>query len=271
MTSLKINLAFFKAEMTKAWNKPTLEFAVGILTLISITSVTTLVKIVEQSHYQSSFQSMVADAISKTMSTQLLPLTIFCGVLVSMSFARDYEQGLMQTLLSLPISRKTIFTVKFLAILIPLTFISWGLMVFALTITFYSNLTAVLTILQLAIWALPMIFLALMFYGGIATLVSLTLRRTIPAVLTAMLAGFFVWYITTLKDETIGTIANYICLSPYEAPKVGLNRMLEIPYPSNTLESILPGWSFVIITLFYALAFLVPMYLHFTRRFELRE
>jgi ABC-type transport system involved in multi-copper enzyme maturation permease subunit len=214
---------------------------------------------------------MIVEALSKNMSAQLLPLTLFCGILMSLSFARDYEQGLMQTLLSSPISRSAIFIIKFMAIIVPLTLISWGLILFATTINFYSNLTALITILQIAVLALPMIFLALMFYGGIATLISLTIRRTIPSALTAMLAGFFVWYITTLKSDMIGAFADYLCLTPYKAPQVALGRTLGLTYPPDTIESILPGWGFIVLTMIYALVFFIPMYLHFTRRFEIRE
>ncbi len=44
-TGAKAILALFKAEMQKDWNTPILEFAVILMTLISISAIPTLVKI----------------------------------------------------------------------------------------------------------------------------------------------------------------------------------------------------------------------------------
>jgi ABC-2 type transport system permease protein len=271
-TSFKTNLALFKTEIRKAWSFPILELAVGFVTLVSITTVKPLLDVAVQSSFQSSFNSWVAEALSSNIGSQMLPLAILCGILVSLSFARDYEQGLMQTLLSSPVSRSAIFTIKFLAVVVPLTLVSWVVTLLILVLNFYSSATAVLTVIQFASLALPITLLALMFFGGLATLIALAVKRTIPAALTSMLLGFAVWFITTLKPEAIGNIANYLALTPYKAPLVALGRMLGLTYsPRDALENVLPAWNFLGLAVFYALMFVIPMYLYFTRRFEVRE
>jgi ABC-2 type transport system permease protein len=271
-TSFKTNLALFKTEIRKAWSFPILELAVGFVALVSITTVKPLLDVAVQSSFQSSFNSWVAEALSSNIGSQMLPLAILCGILVSLSFARDYEQGLMQTLLSSPVSRSAIFTIKFLAVVVPLTLVSWVVTLLILVLNFYSSATAVLTVIQFASLALPITLLALMFFGGLATLIALAVKRTIPAALTSMLIGFAVWFITTLKPEAIGNIANYLALTPYKAPLVALGRMLGLTYsPRDALENVLPAWNFLGLAVFYALMFVIPMYLYFTRRFEVRE
>ena len=268
----KTNLALLRAEIRKAWSRPILELSVALVAIVSITTVQPLLNFATQNNLQSTFTKMAAGALYSCISTQMLPLVILCGILVSLSFARDYEQGLMQTILSAPISRSSLFIIKFVAIVLPLALVSWGVTVFALVINYNTGTFAVFTILGISGWALLITFLALMFYGGLATLISLTIRRTIPSALTSMLAGFFVWYITTLKVDAIGDLANYLVLTPFQAPLTGLNKILNASILApGTLESTLPSWGFVGLTLFYAFVLLVPMYFYFTRRFEVRE
>jgi ABC-type transport system involved in multi-copper enzyme maturation permease subunit len=262
------SLALFKAEMKKVWSRPILELTVVLIALISVSAIPTLVQIGVQSESQSAFQLLVISGVSEIMTLQMLPLVIICTILMALSFARDYEQGLMQAVLSLPISRSSLFTLKFLAVIIPLTVLSWGLTLFFSILNYYLNLSLVI---QFALFALPITFLSLMFYGGIATLVSLVLKRTIPAALTSMLAGFFFWFITILNTKAIGNIAEYLALTPYKAPLVLLDRAIGLSYPAGTLENNLPLWTFAILTLFYACIFVFPTYVYFSRRFEVRE
>jgi ABC-type transport system involved in multi-copper enzyme maturation permease subunit len=262
----------FKAEVRKAWSFPILEFAVGFVALVAINRVPALLDVALQSEFQSSFNSWVADALSSNITSQMLPLVILCGILVSLSFARDYEQGLMQTLLSSPVSRASVFIIKFLAVVIPLTLISWVVTLLILVLNFYSDAATVFTVIQFATVALPITFLALTFYAGLATLIALTIKRTIPTVLTSILLGFSAWFITELNTDAIGGIANYLALTPYRAPLVSLGRTLGLTYsPPDALENVLPTWNFIGLTVFYALVFVIPMYLYFTRRFEVRE
>jgi ABC-type transport system involved in multi-copper enzyme maturation permease subunit len=262
------SLALFKAEIKKVWSRPILELAVVLIALISVSAIPTLVQIDVQSESQSAFQLMVISGVSDIMTQQMLPLVILCAILMSLSFARDYEQGLMQAVLSLPISRTSLFILKFLAVILPLTFLSWGFILFFSILNYYSNLFLVI---QFAMFALPITFLTLMFYGGIATLVSLVLKRTIPSALTAMLTGFFFWFITILNTEAIGNMADYLALTPYKAPLVLLDRAMGLSYPAGTLENSLPLWTFAVLTLFYACIFVFPTYFYFSRRFEVRE
>jgi len=274
LTSFKTSLALFKAEVRKAWGFPILELAVGFVALVSIPTIQPLLDVALAGNFQSFFNSLVATTLHSNISSQMLALTILCGILVSLSFARDYEQGLMQTLLSSPVSRSSVFIIKFLAVIIPLTLASWVVTLLLLVLNFYSDAAAVFTVIQLTAWALPITLLALMFYGGLATLISLAIKRTIPAALASMLIGFAVWFITTMDTQSIGEIANYLALTPYKAPLAALGRIFDIRIPSappEALENVLPAWNFIGLTVFYALVFVIPMYLYFTRRFEVRE
>ena len=265
---VKASLPLFKTELKKVWSRPILELAVILIALISVSGIPTLVQISVQKESQFTFQSLVINGVSNILTLQMLPLIILCAILMSLSFARDYEQGLMQSLLSSPIPRSSLFAIKFLAVIVPLTLLSWGFLFFFTILNYYSNSFFVI---QIAIFALPIFFLSLMFYGGIATLVSLIIKRTIPSVLTALLAGFFFWFITTLNTDTIGRIAEYLSLTPYKAPIVVLNRTIGLSYPVETLENSLPLWIFIALTVIYACIFVFPTYFYFTRRFEVRE
>lgn len=261
----------FKTEIRKAWSFPIFELAAGFVALVSIATIPKLQEIVLQSQLQVTFNSLVADAVYSSVSAQMLPLGLFCGILVALSFARDYEQGLMQTLLSSPLSRSSVFIVKFLAVIVPLTFLSWGLTTIFLFLNFYSNLASAFLVLQFAALSLLTTFLAVLFFGGLAVLISLSIKRAIPAALTAMILGFLMYFVTTLKTETIGSLANYLAVTPFKAPLVGLGKLLGIAYAETTIESSLSAGGFLAIALVYIVMFVVPAYLYFTRRFEVRE
>lgn len=265
-----MNLTLLKAELQKVWSRPIFELTLGLVFLISLNSTSTLFEIATQSDLQSKFSTLVAESFVNIMSFQMLPLVLFCGLIVSLSFARDYEQGQMQTLLSLPVSRASLFAVKFAAVVIPLALVSWGVTVFVVLLNF-STAANNLVVIQSAAWALPITFLAVMFYAGLAVVISLALKRTIPSVLTTLITGFFVSFVTTLRVEVIGDIANYLVFTPYKAPTVALGRVLGMKYPEAGLENALPAWGFLVLIVFYALLLLVPAYLYFTRKFEVKE
>ncbi len=267
----KIDLTLLKTEIRKVWGLPTLELAVGFIVLISVATIPKLQEIVAQSAFQATFNSMITNAVYDSMSAQMLPLGLFCSILVALSFARDYEQGLMQTLLSSPISRSSAFIVKLVAVVVPLTFLSWGFTISLVVLNYYSSTFALAVILQSALWALLTTFLAVLFYGGLAALISLSIRRTIPAALAAMTISFLMYFVTTLKVETAGAIADYLSITPFKASTIALGKVLGMSYPQNTLENSLPAAGFLGVALIYALVFLVPMYYYFTRRFEVRE
>jgi hypothetical protein len=86
-----------------------------------------------------------------------------------------------------------------------------------------------------------------------------------------MILGFLMYFVTTLRTEAIGSLANYLAVTPFKAPLVGLGKLVGIVYANNTLESTLPTGSFLAIALIYSLLLLIPMFLYFTRRFEIRE
>ena len=262
------DLTLLKADMRKVWSRPTLELVVGLVFFISITSVQTLFEVTAIS---ADFYSVITETIVRITTTQMLPLVILSGILLSLSFARDYEQGLMQTLLSLPVSRTSIFAVKFVAVVFPLTLISWGITLFIIAMNYFTASSALL-VFQLSFWALPVMLFAVMFYAGLASLIALVLKKTITSTLVTVLAGFFVWFITTLTPEVLGPIADYLVFSPYAAPLWALKRLFGTrPYSEPGLEMNLPPWGFFILIIFYAIVFLVPTYIYFTRKFEVKE
>jgi ABC-type transport system involved in multi-copper enzyme maturation permease subunit len=267
----KTELTLLKTEIRKVWGFPILELAVGFIVLVSVATIPKLQEIVAQPEFQTTLTSMITHGVYNSMNAQMLPLGLFCGILVALSFARDYEQGLMQTLLSSPLSRSSIFIVKLVAVVVPLTFLSWGFTMSMVALNYYSTATALATVLQSSMWALLTTFLAVLFYGGLAALISLSIRRTIPAALAAMTIGFLMYFVTTLKADTIGPIAYYLSVTPFKASIVGLGKVLGIAYEKNSLENALPAAGFLAMALLYSLVLLVPMYYYFTRRFEVRE
>jgi len=100
----------------------------------------------------------------------------------------------------------------------------------------------------------------------------LALKKTITSTLVTVLAGFFVWFITTLTSDVLGPIADYFVFSPYAAPLWALKRLFGTrPMSEPGLEMNLPPWGFFVLIFFYAVVFLVPSYLYFTKWFEVKE
>jgi ABC-type transport system involved in multi-copper enzyme maturation permease subunit len=270
-------LALLKTELRRVWGFPVLELASGFLAFLAVTMIYTLQEISIQSQAQDTFNRIVVNAVYNTMSAQFLPIGLFCGILVALSFARDYEQGLMQTLLSSPLSRSTVFIVKFVAVTVPLTLLTWGITMFMVTLNYSLGVATVSLLLEVAAASLLTTFLAVFFFGGLATFVALTVKRTIPTTLATMMLGFLLYFVTSLRSETIGSLANYTAVTPFKASLLGLGKLLgadtsmAVSLAEGTLETSVPTVGFLAIVLLYGLALVVPMYLYFTRRFEVRE
>ena len=276
--SVRRGLSLLKAEMEKVWGRPILEITVALMAVMTIISVSPLTEIVRHSEFSVAFQSAITGSVSATVASLMLPWVIMCAVLMSLSFARDYEQGLMQSLLSVPVSRKLFFTVKFVAVVLPLVLLSWGFTTFFVGLTFYSS---PLLVLQLSFFALPVSLLSLMFCGGLSVLIALTIKRTIPSVLTALLANFFFWFPSTMSTASLlwvgSSYANYLCLTPYKGALVFLDKLLGIvpigltESMADALEYSLTWDSFGVLLVFYAFVLVIPMFVYFSRRFEICE
>jgi len=276
--SVRVGLTLLKAEIGKVWGRPILEVTVSLMAVLTIVSVQPITQIVNHSEFSTIFQSAITGSVSATVASLMLPCIIMCAVLMALSFARDYESGLMQSLLSVPVSRKLFFTVKFVAVILPLALLTWGLTTFFVGLTFYSNPWLVL---QLSFYALPVSLLSLIFCGGLGVLVALAVKRTIPAVLTSLLANFSIWYPTTMSTQQLlrnGVgYANYLCLTPSNGVLVFLDRLLGVipiglsPQITDALEYTLPASSFAILLIFYACILIIPLFVYFSRRFEICE
>ncbi|MCW4034895.1 MAG: ABC transporter permease [Candidatus Bathyarchaeota archaeon] len=266
-----MQLDLLTSELRKVWGRPILELVIGFVFLMALSSTQTMTEIYSLEQYQSNFQLIIAETLVDALTSLTLPLTLFCGLLVSLSFARDYEQGLMQTLLSLPISRASIFVVKFVAVVVPLTVIAWSTTFFVTALNFYSDTNTLITVFSHAIWALPIILLALMFYAGMASMISLATRKTVPAALITLLTSFFVGFVSMLPERTIGALANYLIFTPYKAPSVALGRIIGMRYLPDAIENTVSPWVMLGLLIFYSVVLLVPTYLYFTKKFEVKE
>jgi ABC-type transport system involved in multi-copper enzyme maturation permease subunit len=128
--SVRVGLALLKAEIGKVWNRPILEITVALMVVLSVASIMPLTEIYTTGAFSVALQSAIIGSVSATMTALMLPLMLMCAVLVTLSFSRDYESGLMQSLLSVPISRRLVFIVKFVAVALPLVLLSWGITTF---------------------------------------------------------------------------------------------------------------------------------------------
>ena len=273
----RVGLALLKAEVGKVWARPILEVTVALMAVMATFLVQPITKIVSHSNFSVVIQSVVAENVSSVVSSLMLPLVVMCAVLMSLSFARDYESGLMQSILSAPVSRKMLFTVKFFAVVLPLALLTWIFTTFFVGLTFYSSPWLVL---QLSLFALPVSFLFLMFCGGIGVLVAFVVKRTIPAVLTAFLVNFALWFPTTIITEVAfkegAFYANYLCLTPYNGALVFLDKSLGIvPKISSdyagALELSLSAVDFGALLIVYVSILVVPLFVYFWRGFEICE
>jgi ABC-type transport system involved in multi-copper enzyme maturation permease subunit len=275
--SFKAGLALLKAEIGKVWARPILEITVALMAVMATLLVQPITKIVSHSNFSVVIQSIVTENVSSVVSSLMLPLVVMCAVLMSLSFARDYESGLMQSILSAPVSRKMLFTVKFFAVVLPLTLLTWIFTTFFVGLTFYSSPWLVL---QFSLFALPVAFLFLMFCGSISVLIALMVKRTIPAVLTAFLVNFSIWYPTTIITGSAliegASYANYLCLTPYKGALVFLNKLLGIvpmitsDY-ADAFELSLSAGDFGALLIVYVCILLIPLFVYFSRRFEICE
>ena len=266
-----LNILLLKAELQKIWHLPIFELALALVFFVAVANGSTLFEITVQTRLQSAISTLVSESLVRSMSFQMLPLVLFSGLLVSLSFAQDYEQGLIQTLFSLPVSRASVFVAKFVAIVIPLTLLSWGATGFVMLLNFQSTLANNILVLQLTAWALPITFLAITFYAGLGAIISLIVKRATRAAFISIFMGLFFWFITLLEERSIGYLAQYMVFTPYKAPIVALGHVLGLTYAEGAIENTLSAWGFLVLILFYALVFLVPTCLYFTRKFEVKE
>ncbi|NLE06139.1 MAG: ABC transporter permease subunit [Crenarchaeota archaeon] len=275
--SARKSLALLKVEMEKVWSRPILEITIALMIIMAIMYTGPLTGIFPLLEFDAALNSALIGSVSSTANSLMFPCVIMCAVLMTLSFARDYEQGMMQSILSVPVSRGVYFVVKFFAVVLPLVLLSWGVTAFLVGLTFYSSPWLVL---QSSFFVLPFSFLTLMFCGGISVLIALIIKRTIPSVLTAMLANFFLWFLTNLDTyqllEEGVSYANFLCLTPYKGALLFLDRSLGISsryanrFP-DALEFSLSGEWFGILMVFYAFVLVVPLFVYFSRRFEICE
>jgi ABC-type transport system involved in multi-copper enzyme maturation permease subunit len=262
--SVRAGLALLKAELGKVWGRPILEITVALMAVMTVVSVSPLTDIVLHSEFPAAFQSAITGSVGDTVASLMLPWVIMCAVLMSLSFARDYESGLMQSLLSVPVSRKMFFTVKFAAVILPLALLSWGFTTFFVGMTFYSSPWLVL---QLSFFALPVSLLSLMFCGGVSVLIALTIKRTIPSVLTALLANFFFWFPTTIYTPVAlmngASYVNYLCLLPYNGSLAFLDKLLDIKGLTSLVDSLEATLSVGHFGLFFWVYFGYPFFCFF--------
>ena len=266
-----LNTLLLKAELQKVWTRPIFELALVLVFFLAVGNSSTLFEITTQSRLQSTMILVVSNFLVTNFTYQLLPLALFSGLLVSLSFAQDYEQGLIQTLFSLPVSRPSIFIVKFVAIVVPLTLLSWGSTFVIMFINFQSTEALSTMLFQLTAYVLPITFLTIMVYAGLGAIVSLIVKRTTKAAFISILMGLFLSFISQLEERTIGALAKYMVFTPFKAPTVTLSRLVGMRYAEDAIEKSLPAWGFFVLILFYALVFLVPAYLYFTKKFEVEE
>ncbi len=275
--SLKAGLALLKAELGKVWARPILEITVALMAVMATYLVQPITRVVSHSDFSVTLQSVVAENVSSVVSSLMLPLVVMCAVLMSLSFARDYESGLMQSILSAPVSRKMLFTVKFFAVVLPLALLTWIFTTFFVGLTFYSSPWLVL---QFSLFALPVAFLFLMLCGSIGVLVALIVKRTIPAVLTAFLVNFALWYPTTIITGIAfirgDFFANYLCLTPYKGALVFLDKLLGtepkiLPDYAYALELSLSAVDFGALLIVSVCILVIPLFVYFSRRFEICE
>ncbi len=275
--SLKAGLALLKAELGKVWARPILEITVALMAVMATYLVQPITRVVNQSIFSLTLQSVVTENVSSVVSSLMLPLVVMCAVLMSLSFARDYESGLMQSILSAPVSRKMLFTVKFFAVVLPLALLTWIFTTFFVGLTFYSSPWIVL---QFSLFALPVVFLFLMLCGSISVLVALVVKRTIPAVLTSFLVNFALWFPTTIITGIAfvqgASYANYLCLTPYKGALVFLDKLLGIVPKINSdysyaLEVTHNASDFGALQIVYVCILVIPLFVYFSRRFEICE
>lgn len=256
-----------KAELEKIWARPIFEVTVGLILLACAGSTMQLVYLIPQNRFQELFFSGIAYLVILIVDQLGFYLGLICSILVTLSFSRDYELGLLQTLMSLPVSRRSIIAIKFIAIVVPLTISAWGILIFLLGLNFYYELAI---LLQIALPALAILFIATSFFYCVATLISLTIKRTLPSVLVSLSLAL-VLFVLSKSPRMIG---NFTLYAPLTAPVMILSRIwdVRIYYQLSLAAEFLPSaWFFLSLTLIYCLVPIAFAYFYFTRVFEVSE
>lgn len=258
-------MELFKAELGKSWRRPTLELTIALLALIGAGTITDDVYLSSLDRLDKELFRRISYTTVVSFQQLELLMGLLCSILASLSFARDYEQGLLQTLMSLPISRTRLFLAKLLAIVVPLTVVSWVYIGFFLGLNYYF---VPITLLKVLLPILFTIFVTLVFYFGIASIISIKIKKTLPSVITS---SMIVMALFILQLSSPASLEGYITYTPYLAPIMYLARTFNLRYLNVPIDVHQPAWIFMGLMILYALAFTVIPHLIFTRYFEVRE
>lgn len=252
-------MELLKAEFGKSWRRPILELAVVLVAVIAVGAAENKVFIRKLDNPNVDLFEEMANTAVVSFSWLELLTGVICSILTALSFARDYDQGLIQTLPSLHISRERLFLTKLIAIVVPLTVISWGYTAFSLGLNYYFAPAGLLKIILLELF---MSYVTLVLYFGIASTVFLTIRRRVPSAIASSII-VIVLFILSFKE--------YVWYSPYQAPMTFLAKIFNITYLNVPLDPNQPAWIFMSLMISYAIASTLVPYMFFTRYLEVRE
>jgi len=259
--------SLLKAETERVWSRPVLELTSILVFLLSL-SVAPLVSVIPPDRLQAEIFSKIVGFITLYADSLTLFLGLICAVLGTLSFAKDYEQGLLQTLLSLPLSRSLVFVSKLIAVTVPITLIAWVTMVFSLSLSFYFALDIVF---RTAFYVLPIIFIISLLSFSLATLISLLAKRILPSILASTASILILFMISNPPMATLGDF-RYLAYTPLRAPVMTLIRVFgESYFGSNVLEALPETGTLLTLSLTYALVPLFFAFLYFTRKLEIKQ
>lgn len=259
--------SLLKAEAERVWSRPVLELTLVLVFLLSMSAIQPLISIIPPDRLETEVFSIAADSITLYAETLTLFLSIICAILAALSFAKDYEQGLLQTLLSLPLSRSLIFASKLIAITAPITLLAWATMALSLYLNFYFLPNA---LIKAILPALPIFFVISLLSYSIATLISLATKRILPSILASSAMVLVLFFVSNPPVGTYGTFG-YIPYTPLKAPVMTLMRVFGESYSSIVIEDLPSTWLLLTLSLTYVFVPLIVSYLFFTRKLEVKQ
>lgn len=265
-----LNIEILKAEFRNIWSSLLLEISIITPLFISLIYNPHLFYIFPYKDVNIVIHEIVAIRTTSIFHSTLTFTIIICSVASAISFSKDYERGVLQTLLSLPLSRTEIFLSKILPIIVVSTIIVSISLSVTLILDFHFTM---LYILKPICIGFLLALTPLTFFSSLSTFIALLTKRTLASTVISIILS----YILQISPPVLSPINYYM---PDKIPVFILFKMMSIKESSHgfysgyglplTLLTNAPSIELLLIlSLTYSICMMLVTYLYFVKGVEL--
>ena len=265
------NVEVMKAEFKNIWSSWLLEISIFIPLFSCLIYNPHLFGIFPYEDVGIAIQEMITARTISVFHSALTFMIVICSAVSAISFARDYEKGLLQTLFSLPLSRTEIFLSKMLSIVLVSSIIVSISLTITLILDFYF---AVSYLLKPILIGFLMAFAPLFFYFSLSAFIALIIRKTVASTVISIVLS----YMLQALPPALSDINYYM---PDKIPIFMLCKLLGYrSTPSfhsgyglpSTLLANAPSIELLLILLvIYSIGMMTVTYTYFIKKMELAE